>query len=69
MLKVIRFLGCAVFLAGLAQGQLCPGFNSAKNVNLACELATVRWFPRAGLPPELGRFVTRILAAASEPGH
>lgn len=34
-----------------------------------CELATVRWFPRAGLPPELGRFVSRILAAAAEPEH
>ncbi len=26
-----------------------------------CELAAVRWFPRAQLPSELGRFVSRIL--------
>ncbi len=28
-----------------------------------CELAAVRWFDRDALPPERGRFVTRILAA------
>jgi len=27
-----------------------------------CELAAVSWFPRAALPPDRGRFVTRILA-------
>jgi 8-oxo-dGTP diphosphatase len=27
-----------------------------------CELATVRWFPRAGLPDDVGRFVTRIMS-------
>jgi 8-oxo-dGTP pyrophosphatase MutT (NUDIX family) len=27
-----------------------------------CELAEVRWFPRDGLPQDIGRFVGRILA-------